>query len=333
MSANRNVERKRKRDTLRTQIINQLPAWARPSATGIRLSDSVGGLTRRIFIRQLIATLIAFALGAAFVIAVDVSIVPRALSARVMDMLYLPTVYLQITLDLMVLVSATNIINIERRKQTWDNLRATESGIRLLLRAQWSRLVLYRFAGILTGIYLVRVVLLGLFLYDLTAFRGDYLHYLTGGITPAVSPLVGMILVALTLTGAFVLPLVNIAFSASIGLLLATFFRQRAFNGLMQFTIIVSKTVLTLFFILMMVNLVDFGTISGEVGDWLTMFAFGAYGDWGLRFMNGAFVSDLWLKHPYTVLIGVAVLITCLYMAVLAEAMLMWSIRRAQSIE
>lgn len=318
---------------LTQRLTNQLPVWARPENPGIRYTMGAQKLlTRRIFLQQLFAVVViyVFAYVAFTLIQPEIG---RSLSEQLISFIFWPTLILQVVLSIAVMMYTSGAIGNERRHATWDNLRATYDGVSVTLRAYWSAAVFYRQAGILSGIYLVRMLLLGALIFDLTAFRGDYLNYLTGGITPEVSSVAAIVLLALTMTASFILPITGLGFDAAFGLFISTFLRQRVFLGLTQIILAVIRVLVTVAAVMLMVWLVDTNSVISMPVGFGGLLAFGTFGDWGLRYLHAAFLGELWQMIDYGILIGLALLIVAFLQALLTDGLLKWSIHRAQRRE
>lgn len=315
------------------RLAMQLPPWARPDTPVIRyVMGTQSPFSRRAWLTQLVAALVALVV-AAVVITLTAPEMGQSLSERVMTIVFWPTVLAQAALSVAALVYTSSAISAEKRRQNWDNLRATGNGAALALRAQWSAAVFYRFSGLMTAILLVRVLLVGLIVYDLTAFRGEYLNYLIGAVIPEVPILAGVVLLALTMTACFILPLTGLGLDAALGVLLSTLVSGRVFVALAQIVFGVLRFVITFGLIALLVYATDPTLNVSEGVRGLAMLGMGAFGDLGLRYLHLAFLGELWATVPYAVLIGAALLVVAFMQALLTDGLLAWSVRRAEKKE
>lgn len=317
------------------RLTMQLPAWARPDHPVIRY---VLGTQTRISWRSWLTQVFA-----AFLILViafflshysqDNQGIGQSHSEKLMNFIFWPTILGQIALSVSALVYTSSAISSEKRRQNWDNLRATHSGAGLTLRAQWSAAVFYRLAGLLTAIYLVRLAVIGLLIYDLTAFKGEYLTYLIGSITPEIPIGVGILLLALTMTASFILPLTGLGLDAAFGLLVSTFITQRVFVAMFQVIFGLARFALAGGLIALMVWASDPLNAASEVGRGAVAVGMGAWGDWGLRYLHLAYTGELWATIPYSVFLGAALLVVGFVQALLTDGFLSLAIRRAEKRE
>jgi len=241
-----------------------------------------------------------------------------------------PTLAVQVLMRIAAITMTTNTVTEEIRRQTWDNLRATESGAALALRARWAS-VFYRLRPVLTIVVLVRVVLIAGILYDLTAFQGRYLDLLINGVVPDTSPAIAALLLAFLMTSSLLLPVTGLGFDAAIGLLFSTIVQQRTYSGLLQILLILIR-------ILVVVGLTIGATqlMNGELQQsqsalqWLLIAGFAALGDWGLAFLHLGFYGEIWATIPYGIFLGLALLIFAIIESGLTDWILALAIRQAE---
>jgi hypothetical protein len=317
------------------RLTTQLPAWARLENPALRyVLGTQRVFTWRGFFSILLATVIIVVGVAVFGIVTQQDL-GQSLSEQLMNILFWPTVFAQVVLSIMAILYTTSAIGAEKRRQTWDKLRTTGSGTGLTLRAQWSAAVFYRPAGLLAVVYLVRLVLVGALVYDLTAFRGDYLAYLTGPITPEIPVVLGVVTLALVMTASFVLPLTGMGLDAALGLLASTFVTERIWVVMVQIILVIARVAITA--VMMMLMIIMMETVGGgDMGlpqSWLVLVGFGAFGDWGLRYLHLAFLGEVWALIPYSVLLGLALLAAAFVQALITDGLLAFAIRRAERRE
>lgn len=324
-------------------IQRQLPYWARLENPVLRqtLNAPRAGEPRRIpYVRVFLAALLVAVMIAAGVVvgsdlfAVDLFDLP--ISQALMAVIFWPVFVVQIVLRLAALGMTVGAVGEEKRRQTWDSLRTTYSGASLALRARWSAVVFYRLRPGLLLVTVARLVLIGAVLYDLTAFSGEYLNYLTGNITPDVGLPVAVLLLALTMTASLLLPLTAVGFDAALGLFVSTFVEQRIYVALAQITLSALRIgIIGLLLLLMTDFRVDF-LIEGstQAGLWLLVFGFAALGDWGLSLLwLGFFGGEVWPTVDYSLLVGLALLGFVFVQTLLTDGLLALTVRRAEMSE
>lgn len=317
------------------RITGQFPVWARRDHPVLR--QELGATTARPrwqvrYGRALGAVMIAGLLLLIGVLAAT-ELFSRPAGQSVVEglnaILYIPLLAAQIILRIVAFALTAGVVGEQRRRNTWDNLRATESGAELTLRARWAS-VFYRVRGLLIVVVLLRVVLIGGILYDLTAFQGRHLDFFLVGITPEVPLVIAVLLVAFLMTASILLPLTGAGFDASFGLFVSSVVEQRTLSTLIQAAFIGVRIALTVGLVIAAGAFLN-GDLPVPVGaDWLLMFASGAVGDWGLLFLSLTRFGEIWATVPYGVFLGLALLIFALLQAVLADALLVYAARRAQ---
>jgi hypothetical protein len=222
-----------------------------------------------------------------------------------------------------------NTIAEEVRRQTWDNMRATESGAELTVRTRWAA-VFYKIRGLLAIVLVVRVGLIIGILVDLTAFQGRYLDLLINGIVPDVALPVAALLLAFVMTASLLLPLTAVGFDAAMGLLIATFLQQRTYAVLAQILYIVFRIVLVGGLVFGATQFVNGDLVATDLGSWALIGAFASLGDWGLAFLNLGFFGEIWATIPYGIFLGLALLIFSLIQAALTDLIIGFSVRVAE---
>ncbi len=246
------------------------------------------------------------------------------------NVLYIPLLAIQAILSIAALAQTAGAVGDEMRRQNWDNLRATPTGAELAFRARWAA-AFYRLRTGIGLLLIVRVILVGGILYDLTAFQGRYLDLLINGIVPELSLVVAVMLMAFTLTAAILLPLTAIGFDAAFGLLIAAIFPGRTTNTLAQaLYILVRLAVIVSLGVLARAYMVgDLPSVS-DAGAWGGLAANGAVGDWALSFLSLERYGEIWATVPFGIFLGVVVMGFALIQAALADGILALAVRRAQ---
>lgn len=257
----------------------------------------------------------------------------NSLSEQALSLLILPVIVVQSALSASMFVVAAGAISTEKRRGTWTDLRATPEGVGLVLRAHWGTTVFYRLRGLIIFVYVLRLIMIGLLLYDLTGFRGEYLYHITARVVPDVSPEIGALLLVLTITGALVMPLATWGFDAALGLLIATFVQQRIFLSLTRVIVGAARLMLSMLALFSGVTVLTGVNSDLAAFSWFLALAYGTFGDMGFAYLNGPTLSDLWQNVEYTILIGGVMLVFGLVLALLTDLMLRYAMHRAQRIE
>jgi len=314
-------------------VIGTLPSQIHPDDPTMRyLLGAERRQTRRSAAGQFIVALLLI-VAAWFVIGAISFNDGASLSEQALALLILPAIVVQSVLSASVFVISAGAIASEKRRGTWTDLRATSEGVGLVLRAHWGTTVFYRLRGLMLFVYALRLVMIGLLLYDLTSFRGEYLYHLTARVVPDVSVEIGGLLLVLTVTAGLVLPLATWGFDAALGLLVATFVQQRVFLSLTRIVVGTMRLMISLVALVSGVTVLNGLNSDLEGFSWFLALAYGAIGDMGFAYLNGPTLSGLWQNVEYAILIGGVMLIIALVLASLTDLMLRWTMHRAQRIE
>ncbi|MDX2163127.1 MAG: hypothetical protein SF162_17555 [bacterium] len=317
------------------RFTGQLPAWARPTHPVLRHELGTGSVRlpwQARYGRALGVVLVGALLLLIGVLAAT-DLFRRAAGQNSVEtvnaILYFPALIVQVILRVAAFALTSGTVGEQIRLGNWDNLRATESGAELTLRAKWVS-VFYRLRGLFGVVIALRVGLIGLLLYDLTAFQGRYLDLFIVGITPEVPLVLAVLLLSLLMTAVLLLPVTAAGFDAAMGLLLSASVQQRTYTTLLQ-----AVYILVRIGILVLVVGTAETFLRGELPAtdpvaWLLLFALGALGDWGLAFLYLGRFGEIWAIVPYGILLGLAILIFSLIQAALADAVLAFAARRAQ---
>lgn len=246
--------------------------------------------------------------------------------------LFWPMLVVQVVLSIVALTMTANLVSDEMRRQNWDSLRATEHGTEMAMRARWVS-VFYRLRGLIGLIITVRVVLIGLMLWELTGFQGRYLDLLINGIAPEVPLVAAVLLLSFTMTAALLLPLTTVGFDAAFGLLISALIQPRTYTTLILGVLIFVR--------ILLIGVLLFGATqflggqlaqASDAGAWLLMAGYGVVGDWGLAFLHLGRYSEIWATIPYGIFLGLLLLLVALAQAALADRVLLLAVRRAQKI-
>lgn len=320
---------------MRRRLAAALPAWARPDHPLLRYELArAERLTKRARLaRGARLALIIFALLLGGVLAAtDFLRQPAGLSLNesAAAVLYWPLLAAQVALHVAAIALTGGVISAARRRQTWDSLRATAGGAALALRTQWA-LVYYRLRGPLGALLLLRALLIGSALLDLTAFQGRYLDLLSSGITPPL-PLVGAaLLLACALAASLLLPLTSVGFDAALGLWAGAALQARVYIFLAQAGLVLARLALTVV-LAAAARAFMAGSLFAlpDPAAWALLLLYGAVGDQGLALLNLGLAGEIWAVVPYGILLGPALLLLALLQAAGSDWALARAIRRAE---
>lgn len=316
-------------------FVGQLPAWARRDHPALRheLGQTVQVPTRVRLVRaftQIVAVAGLLLIG--LLVATNLLQRPPGTTPveSIFNILYVPTLVLQILLGATALGSSANLVTELMGRSTWDNLRATEGGVELSMRARWVA-VFYRLRPLLILVIAVRVVLIALMLWELTAFQGRYLDLLVNGITPEIALPVAVILLSFTMTAALLLPVTSAGLDAAVGLLVSIYVRGRTSGTLAQALLLFARIFLTALLLVAGAQFMRGDLLSAsDPGAWLLLAGGGALGDWGVGFLHLARYSEMWATVPFGVFMGTALLLFSLLQAVVADRLLVFAAHQGQ---
>lgn len=319
------------------RFARQLPDWMRREHPALRheLGPANASPARSRYLRALLGVLAGLALvGVGYLIATGLlAHDPGANAVEALNrILYVPALLLQLILIAAAFSLTIGKVAREVRYQNWDNLRATPDGIALSLRARWGA-VFYRLRPLLGAVLLIRAILLIGLLWDLTAFQGRYLDLLISGITPAISLPLAVVLLALLMTAALMLPVTSMGLNAALGLLLSTMLRQRTVITLVQVTYVLLRISVALGLVWAAGLFLNGGVLLNDPAAWLLIAAAALIGDWGLALLSLGLSAGMWTNIPYGVMMGAALLAAALLQATIADQLLRWAVRRGQLLE
>ena len=246
--------------------------------------------------------------------------------------LLFPALFVQAITVIAAFSLGVEAISDERRRQTWDNLRATPQGAALALRTRWVA-VFYRLRGPLLVIISTRLLLVGVVMYQLTSHRGAYLDILTANITPETSLALGVVLLAALITAAFLLPLTSVGAEAAFGLLISATIKNRTFSALLQVLYLLARLAFAGFLLWAITQFLLGELIVGDAVSWLLVAGGAAFADWGVTLMHLSEAGELWALVPYGIYIGAALLMLALVQALIADGLLALAIRQAEKRE
>lgn len=316
------------------RFTGQLPPWAKTDHPVLRYELARAervNLRGRIFRAVWMSLLAIVLLGGGYLIATGFlqQSAGQNLTESALNILFWPMLVIQTLASVVALALTGNTVSEEIRRQTWDNLRATEGGAELTVRTRWAA-VFYRIRGLIAVILVVRVALILGILYDLTAFQGRYLDLLISGIVPDVALPVAAVLLAFTMTATLLLPLTILGFDAAVGLLIATVFQQRTYAILAQIIYIIFRVVVAAALVFAMTQFVNNDLETSDLNAWLLSLGFSAFGDWGLSFLNLGFFGERWAEIPFGIFLGLALLLFSLLQAAITDWLVAFAVRQAE---
>lgn len=320
------------------RLIGPLPHWAEASHPLLRyeLNRRQAAASTRVRIARIVSVVLLLALLGigGYLWATDgLQSAPGINPAdAVWRVLLFPTLIVQSVLLGIAFSLGISAVNDERRRQTWDTLRATYKGAGLALRTRWVA-VFYRLRGPLLLLVLVRVALIGVVMYQLASHHGAYLGILTANVVPETALVLGLILLGAGVSAAFLLPFTSLGVAAAVGLLISAAIPQRTLAGLLQILLLAARVAVSVGLLWALTQLLAGELIVPEGIRWLLMAATSAFADWGYTLMHLGVAGELWALVPFGVYVGVALLGLALFQSVLADALLALAVRIAERRE
>ncbi len=311
-----------------------LPAWAGPEHPLLQyeLSHFRGRGGRRGLIVQLATLSILLGGSAALYAATLLSPATGTnLTGLIWQSIYYPTLVLQLLTMIMALALGAAAVGGERSRKTWDNLRVTEFGAGLALRARWAG-ILYRLRAPITLILLVRFILIVGMLYDLTAFGGLYAQMLGAHARPPLPDWrLDLLLIALVITVNLLLPFLQIASVAAFGILLSVAVREQIYAAVIQMLVIAVQLAFAVAGALTIAQMMRSNT--PPVSDWSYALFFGytAFGDWGLLLAQLGSLGEIWHRVPFGTSISLGLMILLMALALAADGMIWLAARLSES--
>lgn len=245
------------------------------------------------------------------------------LTSLIWRSLYYPTLILQLLTLIMALALGAAAVGGERRRKTWDHLRATEFGAGLALRARWAG-ILYRLRAPIMLILLTRVILIAGMLYDLTAFGGLYAQMLGAQARPPLPEWrLDLLLIALAVTVNLVLPTLQIAAAAAFGILLSVAIRERIITAVILMLVAATQLAFAAAGALAIAGLLQVDAPAASAWSYALLLGFSAFGDWGLLLAQLGSLGEIWQRLPYSSSISFCLLILLITLSLAADGM-MW---------
>ncbi len=307
-----------------TKLFDWLPPqWAKNPLLDYELSNPRTSESRRGFVLQLLA-LASLLAGAAIIYATATGVIENNpnITTLAWQSLYFPTLLLQVLTMVAAFTLGATTFDAQRRSKTWDNLRVTEIGAGLALRARWIG-ILYRLRAPITAILLVRLLLALGTLVDLAAFGGSYAKILSAGAIPPLADWrISLLLFALNMTANPLLTLLMIASSAALGILINVAIKDRLFAAIIQIIFVVVQIVFISGASLALSQLLQNNLLLSDQAKFLLVFSYAGYGDWGLLLMHLGSLGEIWRRVPNGAFISIGLAILLLAQAIITDGML-----------
>lgn len=316
------------------RLMIQLPDWARATHPLVRYElGQKSRLSRRsAYLRAAgFVTLLVVLFWGGYAVATGFfqNAPGQNLTESAIAILFWPTLVIQLILQVSALTLTVNTVAEQKRRLTWDNLRATEDGAGLTLRTRWAS-VYYRLRLLLGLVLVVRIGLIAGILYDLTAFQGRYIDLLVNNVIPDVSPIVGALLLAFLMTASLLLPFTSLGLDAAVGLLISVVVQQRVYSVMTQVIVVLLRLALVITLLIAATQFIRGDLALSDGSAWFLMGGFSALGDWGLSFLHLGFYGEVWATVPYAIFLGIALLLFSMGQSAITEWILAFSARRAE---
>ena len=311
-----------------------LPQWARPDHPLLQyeLSHFRGNGGRRGLIVQLVT--LSILLGGSAALYAATLLNPASgtnLTSVIWQCMYYPTLVLQLLTVIMALALGAATVGGERSRKTWDNLRVTEFGAGLALRARWAG-IFYRLLAPISLILLVRVILIAGVLYDLTAFGRLYAQMLGAHASPPLPQWrLDLLLIALVVTVNLLLPLLQIATVAAFGILLSVAVRQRIYAAVIQMLVVVVQLAFAVAGALAIAQMIRSDAPAASGWSYALSFGYTAFGDWGLLLAQLGSLGEIWHHVPFGTTISLGLMILLIALGLAADGMMWLAARLSES--
>ncbi len=253
------------------------------------------------------------------------------LTSLVWQSLYLPALILQLFTMIMALTLGAAAVGGDRRRKTWDALRATEFGAGLALRARWAGIV-YRLRAPIAVMLLARLILVAGMLYDLTAFGGLYAQMLGAEARPRLPDWrADLLLIALAMTVNLALPVLQIAAVAAFGILLSVAVRERFYALVILTLVIALQLALTAAGAFTIVQALGSGAPSTTDLPYALVLGYSVFGDWGLLLAQLGSLGEIWHRASYGSTISLALMLWVFGLGLAADGMMLLAGRLSES--
>lgn len=311
-----------------------LPEWAQSDHPLLHyeLSHSRGRAGRRGTILQLTALAISLVGAAAVYAAVPLSPASGAnLTGVVWQSIYYPLLVLQLLTMVLALALGGAAVGGERSRKTWDNLRVTEFGAGLALRARWAG-IFYRLRAPITLILLARVILCAGILYDLTAFGGLYAQMLGANAKPPLPAWrLDLLLIALAVTVNILLPFIQIAAVAAFGIFLSVAVRERIYAAVIQLLVIAVQLAFAVAGAIAIAQMIRGDAAVAGGWSYALCLGYSAFGDWGLLLAQLGSLGEIWHRVPFGTTLSLGLMILLVGLGLAADGMMWLAARLSES--
>ncbi|MDE2636797.1 MAG: hypothetical protein OXI30_10570 [Chloroflexota bacterium] len=235
---------------------------------------------------------------------------------------YYPALALQVITLIMAFALGAAAVGSERSRKTWDHLRVTEFGAGVALRARWAG-ILYRLRAPILLILLIRLILVGGIVYDLTAFGGLYPAMLGAQATPPLPWRLDLLLIALAVLLNLLLPLAAIATVAALGILISVAVKERVYAAIIQILVVLAQLIASLAGALAIAQTIARDAPGADDWSYALFFGYSAFGDLGLLLAQLGSLGEVWNRVPNGATIIVCLMVILVALGAAADGM-MW---------
>lgn len=244
--------------------------------------------------------------------------------------LYYPTLALQLVTLIVAFRLGAATVDAERSRKTWDSLRVTEEGARLALRARWIG-IMYRLRAPILAIIMLRLLLTGIMLTELTAFGGRLAHIISGNATPPLPDWrLGLSLIALHMALNLLLPLVMLAATAALGIVLSAAIKERVYALIIQIVLVLAQLAFTAAAALLIAADLSASVKLADPARFLLYIAYSGWGDWGLLHAHLGSVGEIWRRVPHGAAIALGAAIQLLLLSAAADGLIALAARLSE---
>ncbi len=235
---------------------------------------------------------------------------------------YYPALVLQVITMIMAFALGAAAVGGQRSRKTWDHLRVTEFGAGVALRARWAG-ILYRLRAPILLILLIRLILVGGIVYDLTAFGGLYPAMLGAQATPPLPWRLDLLLIALAVLVNLLLPLAAIATVAALGILISVAVKERVYAAIIQILVVVAQLIASLAGALAIAQTIARDAPGADDWSYALFFGYSAFGDLGLLLAQLGSLGEVWNRVPNGATIIVCLMVILVALGAAADG-IMW---------
>lgn len=312
-----------------TRIVNWLlPQWAKNPLLDYEWFQPRRSDSRRAFALQLLALAIFLGGAALLYAAATAAMEERQGTTRlVWQSLYFPTLILQWLTAFSALLMGAAAFDAQRQGNTWDNLRVTEIGAGLALRARWTG-IHYRLRAPIAALLIVRLILALGILFDLTAFGGHYVDMLSAhAAATQANRQINILSIALSVAASALLPLSMIASFTALGILLGVAIKEQIFVVLIQFLLLALLVLFVGSASYAVSQVLQDNLELPELVKSLLLLGYSSHGDWGLSHMQLNSLGAVWQSVSFGLFVGAGLAGLALAQALIADGMISLSER------